>query len=169
MIIDLYALHHLAIFLSFSFYYLCGLPWYWHRGKLPFEIPNFAKFCHKQFKNLPHFAIKIDKFWKLSVLIGELFIVPGGPEYYIDKKRHTKSDSGAYQKEKRIKTSIWYQNKSTKTCKERHQNVFTRNIQLLVLIHKAFKIFFSEPPFPVWRYKIIDGEGPKPRNLSIAS
>ena len=65
----------------------------WHRGKLPFEIPNFAKFCHKnmnilpqKFKNLPHFAIKIDKFWKLSVLIGELFIVPGGPEYYIDKK-----------------------------------------------------------------------------------
>ena len=37
-------------------------------------------------KNLPHFAIKINKFWKLSVLTVELFIVSGGPEYYIDKK-----------------------------------------------------------------------------------
>ena len=25
----------------------------WHRGKLPFEIPNFAKFCHKNLKILP--------------------------------------------------------------------------------------------------------------------
>ena len=31
----------------------------WHRGKLPFEIPNFAKFCHKNCQILPQ---KIAKF-----------------------------------------------------------------------------------------------------------
>ena len=31
-------------------------------------------------------AMKIDKFCKLSVLIGELCIVCGGPEYYIHPK-----------------------------------------------------------------------------------
>ena len=54
---------------------------YWHRGKLPFEIQNFAKFCHKNMKilpqkkkkNLPHFAVKIAKFCILSLLIEELF------------------------------------------------------------------------------------------------
>ena len=25
----------------------------WHRGKLPFKIPNFAKFCHKNMNILP--------------------------------------------------------------------------------------------------------------------
>ena len=75
----------------------------WHRGKLPFEIPNFAKFCHKNLKNLPHFAIKIDKFWKLSVLIGELFIVPGGPEYYIDKKGPQKFTQVHIRKKKEYK------------------------------------------------------------------
>ena len=41
-----------------------------------------------------------------------------------------------------------------------------------MLIHKntkAFNFFFAEPPSPVWKYKIIDGEGPKPRNLTIGS
>ena len=40
----------------------------------------------QKYKNLPHFAIKIDQFCKLSVLIGKIFIVPIGPEYYIDQK-----------------------------------------------------------------------------------
>ena len=40
----------------------------------------------QKFKNLPHFAIKIDKFWKSSVLIGELFVGLGGPVNFIDKK-----------------------------------------------------------------------------------
>ena len=51
------------------------------------HISGIVENCHLKFPNFyEHFAIKIDRFWKLSVLIGELFIVPGGPEYYIDKK-----------------------------------------------------------------------------------
>ena len=26
----------------------------WHRRKLPFEIPNFAKFCHKKKRKICH-------------------------------------------------------------------------------------------------------------------
>ena len=66
-------------------------------------LPNFAtkiaKFCHKKLPNLPHFAIKIAKFCKLSLLIASLCFVPEGQEYYIHLKMHTKSHSGAYQKE----------------------------------------------------------------------
>ena len=84
--------------------WVCVIPsLHWHRGKLPFEIPNFAtkiaKFCHKKLPNLPHFAIKIAKFCKLSLLIASLFFVPEGQEFYIHLKVHTKSHSGAYQKE----------------------------------------------------------------------
>ena len=32
------------------------------------------------------FPLKSTNFANISVLIGELFIVPGGPEYYIDQK-----------------------------------------------------------------------------------
>ena len=72
---------------------------YWHRRKLPFEIPDFAKFCHK--KNRKNF-----------------FFVPGGLEYYIDLKMHTKSQSGAYQKENDKKNpSILQQNKAKRGTK----------------------------------------------------
>ena len=60
----------------------------WHRRKLPFEIRNFAKFCHKNWQILPkkkmpnllHFATKIAKFCKLGFLI-KVYFGPGGPEY----------------------------------------------------------------------------------------
>ena len=126
----------LCLFYTSLSSHVTKVPLVWHRGKLPFEIPNFAKFCHKnmdilpqKFKNLPNFAIKIDKFWKLSVLIGELFIVPGGPEYYIDKKAHKKSLRCISERKKNKNINL-IPKQSTKTCRERHQNVIRRNIQV---------------------------------------
>ena len=43
----------------YLFFILGTLTLSWHRGKLPFEIPNFAKFCHKNCQILPQ---KIAKF-----------------------------------------------------------------------------------------------------------
>ena len=78
---------------SLSWSYIWFLLLSWHRRKLPFEILNFAtkigKFCHKKLPNLPHFAIKIAKFCKLSFLF-RVYFGPGGPEYLIDLKMHTK-------------------------------------------------------------------------------
>ena len=50
------------------------------------------------------------------------FFVPGDPEYNIDPKMHTKSQSGAYQK-KKIKTRV---PKLAKTEREVSKFIYTR-------------------------------------------
>ena len=76
--------------------------------------------CHLKSQILPNFATKIEKFATfcqknyqiLQIKLNNriTFFVPGDPEYNTDPKMHTKSHSGACQKED--------QNKSTKTCKD---------------------------------------------------
>ena len=130
------------------------------------KIEKFSRFCRKIAKFLQFKFTRSNR--------RTFFFVPWGPEYCINLKMHTKSRPGAYQKEEWLKTSILYQNKSTKTCKEMHQNLITQDI------HKKWNCyntrtpkpsidFFTEPRSPVWKFfvKIVDGEGQ--RGLSIAS
>ena len=81
---------------------------------------GIVKNCHLKSQILPNSATKIEKFATfcqknyqiLQIKLNNRIIVfvPWDPEYNIDPKMHTKSHSGAYQKED--------QNKSTKTCKD---------------------------------------------------
>ena len=66
------------------------------------EIEKFATFCQKNYK-----ILQIELNNRIT-----FFFVPGDPEYNIDPKMHTKSHSGAYQKE----------DQNLKRMKERHQN-----------------------------------------------
>ena len=77
-----------------------------------------AKFCHKN-RKICHILPKTN-YQILQIKLNNriTFFFPGDPEYNTDAKMHTKSHSGAYQKEERLKTSILYQNKSTKTYKD---------------------------------------------------
>ena len=85
------------------------------------------KFCHKNINILPQEIGKFATFFKLSLLIEALFFVSVGPEYNIYLKMHTKGHPGAYHKVKWLKTTILYQNKSTKTSRK-HQNATTQDI-----------------------------------------
>ena len=126
-------------------------------------LPNFAtkiaKFCHKKLPNLPHFAIKIAKFCKLSLLIASPFFVPEGQEYYIHLKMHTKSHSGAYQKEEWLKTSILYQNKRTKTCKQRQQNLITQDIHKKWNYCESTQLWLLQQLYGLWQSKILCPRG----------
>ena len=98
------------------------------------------KFCHKNMKIVPtkkreKFAIFCCKNCQILHIefTNRRTFFRRGPEYYIDLKMHTKSHSIAIcisERKKKIKkkTSIMYQNESTKICKETHQNVITQDI-----------------------------------------
>ena len=53
------------------------------------------KICHILPQKLPILRIKFTRTNRRT----HFFFVPGGPEYYIDLKMHTKSHLSAYQKE----------------------------------------------------------------------
>ena len=98
---------------------------FWHRRKLPFEIlPIFCQI-------LPHFAIKIAKLCKLSFLF-KVYFGPGGPEYLIGLKMHTKMIKNINLISKQEHQSL-----QREALKFKLHKIFIRNETVIIQEHQS--------------------------------